>query len=1545
MDIKNLQLLKKGGFANIFGKEEIVYKLGDTSHRELLRGQYRLLKELDDPHFVSVYDWIEEGDICGFSMELLRGSTIDRILPKIPEKRKEFDKIKSILLGILDSISYLHSRGIIHGDLKPSHIFVDDDNNVKIIDPGYDPDIITPRYAAPEAIIGDPSPASDIYSLGIILYEIITREKPFDGSLSEIIEAKLSKDITKPSEFNPSIPDELELLVERMTSRRMDSRLRSVSDVWKEMEVGSHEVSTKASLIPMFAGRKKELEYFEGILSRLPEPHIIWVRGDFGMGKTKLLNQFRMKALIKGLSVKELACSELYNVFGEGNLPLKPQIFSIDDTEGSLTLPGLLKENAKTIRFRPIIILISSDREVEKIGELSDITTVLSLSTLNEEEIGFICDKNFPSLKKREDLVLYLRERTNGIPALINETLHYLCEEGIIERKREKYVFDEKKAKAIAFSPDIEKFLKFQIENLADQDRELLKMCSIFPDRIPLEFVNALDIDKPYILIESLIRKGLLGRNEGIASFANKWIRDFLYQTLEDKEKERLYKNIIKKEDITDPIILYPLQMELGMKDEAFQSIKLVAKERIKEKNYPKAISLLERALYLKKDKTIQMILARLLELVGNYKDAVKLYKKLHRIEPDNPYFLLRLGSDEVLTGMTRQAEENLREVLDKSSGKIQQKAIYDMGRLFLETGKLDRASPLLSEYLDAVKDRESVIPELNFLQAYIAYLENKPNEVINISTHALKRSLSPYLEKGFLNFLGLAKQKKEEHREAIDYFDECLLLARDESNRYNEGIHLINRGFSLLRLDRYREAVGELESSLSIFKDARMKEMEEKAVCDLSVLYLRMGYWDKLKNRIQELKERYGEIGPLLKEKMAYARMYIGDFIGANVLIKESKEEGEDTVETEAILSSFKGEWGKAEESFRGVLKEVKGDRRREREISWRLSESLYHQGRPKEAIRFIQPYLKEENSIKSDFEKANLLSSWGLVNQDSTSLDKALELFVALDLPFYTGRTHLKKGSIYFKENEIEKAVEHLRKSEDIFSKLKAEAFLGRARKLLSECAEKLSGRSGYIRTYSEISQLLSAIDSEKRFDEALSILTRFFHAERGAIILKVDEEDIIISSFNIDKTTLEDATRISSTITGQTAKGEIIIAGDAGHDKRFKNLDSVNRNQIKAILCVPITAEDEIYGSLYLDSTIKEDVFLPRDKEFLQSMGRILGILFSKGDLLYRLKEENIKLKKMAKATGSYHSIVGVSLPMQKIYEIIEETSPLDINILITGETGTGKELVARTIHELSRRKNYPFITVDCSSLTETLLQSELFGHKKGSFTGAVEDKEGMCEKANKGILFLDEIGDAPLSVQAGLLHVTDRGEIRRVGETEWRKVNLRIIAATNKDLEQAVMLKEFRDDLYYRLNHITINILSLRERREDIPFIARHYLKIFSSRENKEIEGFTKDTMEILTTYPWPGNIRELKHMVEIAVIRSKEKLISSRDLPEQLSEEKIWQPIQENIKSLWERELILRTLNDNNGNVRKTARQLNISRRHLYRLLKTYEIER
>ncbi|MEJ2568201.1 MAG: sigma 54-interacting transcriptional regulator, partial [candidate division WOR-3 bacterium] len=550
-------------------------------------------------------------------------------------------------------------------------------------------------------------------------------------------------------------------------------------------------------------------------------------------------------------------------------------------------------------------------------------------------------------------------------------------------------------------------------------------------------------------------------------------------------------------------------------------------------------------------------------------------------------------------------------------------------------------------------------------------------------------------------------------------------------------------------------------------------------------------------------------------------------------------------------------------------------------------LAEVLFEQGKTEEAIETLKPYKEKINSIQSDFEKGKILSTWGLITDDVKSIDKAIDLFSKIGLPFYTAQAQIKKARVLLKENKIDEAIDELKKAEEVFKKLKAGLFLDKTNELFAECAKKISARSGYIHTYDEISKLLSSIDSEKRFDEALSILTNFFNAERGAIILKGEERNIIVSSYNIDEATLEDARRISSTITKKAASGEVIIAADAYQDSRFVEMDSIQRNKIRSILCVPITSEDEIYGVLYLDSTIKKDIFLPSDKEFLQSIGRILGILFSKGDLLYRMKEEVNQLKKMTSPPESFHSIIGISEQMQKIYKTIEEIAETDVNVLITGETGTGKELIARTIHKLSKRNNRPFVTVDCSSLTETLLQSELFGHKKGSFTGAIKDKRGMFEEANGGTLFLDEIGDAPHSIQAGLLRVTDRGEIRRVGDTETKKVDVRIISATNRDIEQEVTVKNFREDLYYRLNQIEMKIPPLRERKEDVSLILNHYLKIFADRTEKEIKSFNENALKALKNYPFPGNVRELRNIVELALIKAKNEQISKDDLPENI----------------------------------------------------------
>lgn len=244
----------------------------------------------------------------------------------------------------------------------------------------------------------------------------------------------------------------------------------------------------------------------------------------------------------------------------------------------------------------------------------------------------------------------------------------------------------------------------------------------------------------------------------------------------------------------------------------------------------------------------------------------------------------------------------------------------------------------------------------------------------------------------------------------------------------------------------------------------------------------------------------------------------------------------------------------------------------------------------------------------------------------------------------------------------------------------------------------------------------------------------------------------------------------------------------------------------------------------------------------------------------------------------------NIIGQSQKMQEVFRLIESVAPSHSSVLILGESGTGKELVARAIHDLSERKSKPFVVINCSALPETLLESELFGHEKGSYTGAYTDKKGLFEEANGGTVFLDEIGEMAPPVQVKLLRVLQNGDFRKVGGTENIHVDVRIVAATNSDLQQMVKKGKFREDLYYRLNVISLVLPPLRDREEDIPLLASHFLKKFSERSGKEVTHMAQDVLQSFQEYPWPGNVRELENIIERALVLSESDSITVGDLP-------------------------------------------------------------
>lgn len=309
----------------------------------------------------------------------------------------------------------------------------------------------------------------------------------------------------------------------------------------------------------------------------------------------------------------------------------------------------------------------------------------------------------------------------------------------------------------------------------------------------------------------------------------------------------------------------------------------------------------------------------------------------------------------------------------------------------------------------------------------------------------------------------------------------------------------------------------------------------------------------------------------------------------------------------------------------------------------------------------------------------------------------------------------------------------------------------------------------------------------------------------------------------------------------------------------------------------------------------------------------------------------------------------NIIGRNRKMLEIYELIEVVSDTDSTVLIQGESGTGKELIANAIHYSSPRRDRPFIKVNCGILSEHLLESELFGHVKGAFTGAIRDRKGRFELAHTGTLFLDEIGDISPNLQLKLLRVLQEGEFERVGEARTRRVDVRIIAATNRDLEEAMKTGAFRKDLYYRLNVIAITVPPLRERLDDLPLLAQHFLKRYSRKMNKRIEGISPEALRLLENYDWPGNVRELENVVERAVVFCKGGFITERELPPSLVQGVARDKVTLESKSLreavaqFERQLILDSLNRTNWNRSEAARRLGLHRNTLSSKIKKYGI--
>jgi Nif-specific regulatory protein len=418
----------------------------------------------------------------------------------------------------------------------------------------------------------------------------------------------------------------------------------------------------------------------------------------------------------------------------------------------------------------------------------------------------------------------------------------------------------------------------------------------------------------------------------------------------------------------------------------------------------------------------------------------------------------------------------------------------------------------------------------------------------------------------------------------------------------------------------------------------------------------------------------------------------------------------------------------------------------------------------------------------------------------------------------------------------------------------------------------------------------------------------------------------------------------------------KGIPQLVADVSQDKRwYADVDKESGMSTLSLLCAPLRTRHGPLGVIELRNKLTGQ-FTVEDLTFLDALAGSIAIAIENARLYRSLKESESRLRdevvvlhREAAHRSRFTDVVGISEAMRHVFQLMESAISCQITVLLQGETGTGKELIARAIHYNGSRKDRPFVPVNCGALPETLLESELFGHKRGAFTGAVADRKGLFEVADGGTIFLDEIGETTPAMQVKLLRVLQSGEILPVGETTPRWVDVRVISAANRDLELATQQGKFRRDLYYRLSAFPINVPLLRSRKEDIPLLAVHLLRRVAEKFGRAVQGFSSAAMNALTDYSWPGNVRELENEIERAVaLIGSGTIIQVEHLSERITSTRpagvpVVAPTTtlKRAREAFEREYIVEILRQNNGNASQAAKVLGMSRVMLQKKIKTY----
>jgi transcriptional regulator with GAF, ATPase, and Fis domain/tetratricopeptide (TPR) repeat protein len=1574
-------------------------------HEESLRREFATLACLRHPNLVEVheFDRSPESGLPRFTLEFIEGRDLVEAVA-----HEGSGLWFELAVEALRALAFLHDFDLIHGDLKPANLLVRDRPKLGcrlvVVDFGFartsDEETVeayrargTLPYMAPEVLKSEGAgPRSDLYALAAVLYEAVSGHPPYrlEGSdLSRFIQSVIEGRRARPA-LPDDYPEGLASWFEEVLSPDPEARPATAGEAlarFNEACGTDHPAETPASraarLLSGPPGEREEaIARIRESLEPSLAPRVVWLCGDAGSGKTRILRWLEADGIRDGWHVVSAGPHDPLSLDGLRAMAReRPTMVLLDEVDAAGAGTVEIVDRVAREPDQPPVQIVAALRpgqiEQPTLRKLyADTGTVPTLRPVTLERLGEDGIRAMAARAARgevsDERVQWLLQASEGSPA-VAETLLI---EGAWERGGES-----RPLRKHALLPE------GRLEMLSSSARAWLDALAVLRG----------DAREDHIAELASMTAGAARSAAGEASAAGlthrsggHWITDsrtlvaHLLSTMEPDRREALHGKAAEMlESSTDPRIdpwlLSRLWSRAGKRQLAI-AYAIRAAERSQAENdpaeaaarYGQALRLMGRG---EQRLAIRLKQAEALTGAGMHQRAARACGaavRLSRTEGDRIEALTRQASALVQCGRferglsvaeraTRLASASGDDLQQARAGKA---AAIALGRM----GREQEAIPLLESAREIVRRRDERDAEA---------------EIVQILATCKLRLGREGAEEDFVEALKLYREADRPHpadeREAPAPPQEIKALIGLAVIKVRSGEH--DRAVELL--ERAREAAVR-QGNLGL---------QEAALSKLAVVAIDRDQLDRaiaLAGQAADLARHLGDENLILVNRcrLADARIRCGRAGEAMVLLRETVDRPLARVEPENVdyarmlLAEAWMETGSGDEdTIRALLEETLARCR------------TRPKRRPLLAALVIEMERRARPGCDEAFEPISL-EFGAAVESSGEEVDAELRIRAGLARAAF----HLEHGHPDAALAAAEDAAAAAREASASAFEVRAKSLLAEAhrrlgreeqarearqegRRLLDEAAARIHdgairadflARPGFaslreegtlaagkehgrlLALYDMIRALNSETDPDALLESILDMALRAVKAERGMILLKDEPggpgpRDLSIHlARNLEQETIRDAESYSRKIVEAAGAGQSLLVVDSDDDERVRKLESISLYGIRSLMCVPLRSRGKIVGTVYLDSRRSGVLFTHDDLRFLEAFANHAALALENTRTRVRLERHNRQLQAAAESRTSLGNLVGRCPAMQAVFDLIDKVAGTELPVLIHGESGTGKELVASAIHYRGPRRRRMFVSVNCAAIPESLLESELFGHVRGAFTGAERDRRGLFEQAHGGTLFLDEIGDMSAAMQARLLRVLEEGRVRRVGGEQLVEVDVRVLTATHRDLPAEVKAGRFREDLLYRLRVLTIELPPLRERTGDVALLVDHFLKRIAEQRGRPPHVVADDALSLFEAYGWPGNVRELENVLTRLVLLAGEGPVTAAvieadpGLRRALTHDAASGKPAFSLKD-GEKEQIRRAIEAAGGNRSRAAGLLGVSRATLYRKIRQHGI--